>query len=206
MTDQVERIRSDAAHLIKIEPMLAPGWSPSLVIPHRGGGFGTLIHLILGQQVSLEAARAMFSTLEEETGGLTPEGLMALDDNTLRRCGFSRPKADYARGLATEIIARQLDLTELDSLPDNEIVARLTAFKGIGQWTAECYLLFGLARPDVFPTGDLALQVGWQEMAGLPQRPSPIELAAIAREWTPRRTAAAHLIWSDYLKRRNRSP
>lgn len=205
MSAAVDRVRADARHLAARDARFRDALVEPLHVPERGGGFGTLIHLVLGQQVSLEAAAAMFATLQRETGGLTPKRLLALDDDAMRRSGFSRRKADYARGIARAIGSGDLDLAAIDLMPDAEAVTALTALRGIGVWTAECYLLFGLARRDVFPTGDLALQIGWQEMAGLESRPSPPELGEIAAAWAPRRTAAAHLIWTSYLDRRGRS-
>lgn len=169
-----------------------------------GGGFGPLVHLILGQQVSIEAADAMYGNLERALGTVEPEGLLGLDDDTMRRCGFTRMKAEYARGLAMACLDG-LDLDALSARPDEDVVTTLIGLRGIGRWTAECYLLFCLGRPDVFPVGDLALRVGLQEISGLPAEPTERETGEHAAVWAPRRTAAAYLVWQGYLERRGRA-
>lgn len=202
------RIRRDATFLAERDARFAPllrAAGPEFEVIVRGGGFGSLVHLILGQQVSVDAAAAMYRMLEATLGEVDPQGLLTLDDATMRRCGFTRQKAGYARGLAEGIRDGAVDLGRLDRLPDADAVASLVEIRGIGVWTAECYLLFGLGRRDVFPAGDLALQVGWQEAAGLDSRPGESDLRGIAAGWSPHRTAAAWLIWHDYLRRRGRS-
>jgi DNA-3-methyladenine glycosylase II len=198
-------IRRDAVVLVDEDPRFAALDPDGLPIEVWGPGFSSLIHLILGQQVSIEAADAMYANLERALGSVTPEGLLGLDADTMRRCGFTRMKAEYGRGLATACLDG-LDLDALSARPDDEIVATLVDLRGIGRWTAECYLLFCLGRRDVFPVGDLALRVGLQEIAGLAAEPSERETGEYAAAWAPRRTAAAYLIWQGYLERRGRAP
>lgn len=198
-----ELIRKDAAHLIAHDAGFASLDSKDLTIEVWGPGFGPLIHLILGQQVSIEAADAMYSNLEKASGSVTPESILSLDEDTMRRCGFSRMKAEYARGLATaELDGFSVD--RLSNLPNLAVVESLMSLRGIGRWTAECYLLFCLGRRDVFPAGDLALRIGYQELASTHDRPSEPELRAAAEQWAPKRTAAAYLVWQGYLERRGR--
>jgi len=174
-----------------------------LVVDVWGSGFAPLVHLILGQQVSIEAADAMYANLEQAVGVVTPDSFLHLDDQTLRRCGFTGMKAEYARGLAeSELSGTPVD--RLDDMSDSEIVQALISIRGIGRWTAECYLLFCLGRRDVFPAGDLAPRIGHQELVGAPARPSESELGTAAEQWAPRRTAAAYLVWQGYLERRGR--
>jgi len=184
----VELIRRDATALVAEDSRFANIDPSTLPIEVWGPGFAPLIHLILGQQVSIEAADAMYSNLTDELGTVTPQGLLALDDVTMQRCGFTRMKAEYARGLA-EACLDDLDLDGMTDAPDDEIVARLTALRGIGPWTAECYLLFCLGRRDLFPVGDLALRVGYQEISGLDAEPSESETEEYAAAWAPRRTS-----------------
>jgi len=182
------------------EPRLDPeGHVP---IEMTAPGFAGMIHLILGQQVSIEAADAMFSRLEAR-GPVTPEAIIALEPETMRRHGFTRMKERYARSLA-EAVTDGLDLDAIGRMEPDEAVRTLTALPGVGRWTAECYLLFAVGRRDVFPAGDLALRVGWQEIDGLPAPPSERALREIAKRWAPRRSAAAHLIWHQYLVKRGR--
>lgn len=197
-------IRADAAAIIASDHRFAEADAESLPIEIWGGGFGPLIHLILGQQVSIEAADAMYTNLEHHLGPVTPPGLLGLDDDTLRSCGFTRMKAEYGRGLAMAILDG-FDLEGLASAPDEAVVSSLTGLRGIGSWTAECYLIFCLGRRDVFPVGDLALRVGYQELADLDSQPTQAETAQHATSWAPRRTAAAYLVWQAYLERRGRA-
>ena len=166
-------------------------------------GFPGMVHLILGQQVSIEAADAMYARLEATIGPVTPAGILALDDPTMRQCGFTRMKAEYARGLAIAAIDG-LDFDRVSAAPHDEAIRTLTGLRGIGLWTAECFLLFCAGQRDVFPAGDLALRVGWQELAGAAETPSEMQLRATAEDWAPRRSAAAFLIWHAYLRRRGR--
>ena len=165
-------------------------------------GFPGMIHLILGQQVSIEAADAMYAGLKA-LGPVTPDVILSLDDATLRSRGFTRLKAEYARALAGAVRAG-LDLIAVGELDSDTAITELTKVRGVGRWTAECYLLFSAGHRDVFPAGDLALRVGWQEIARLEAPPAEDELRTFAAAWAPRRSAAAHLIWHHYLRTRNR--
>ncbi len=164
----------------------------------RATGFPTLIHIILEQQVSLASARAAFDRLQA-AAPVTPESFLLFDDAALRAFGFSRQKAAYARGLATAILTGELDLEGLERLDDDAARAALVAIKGIGPWTADIYLLMALRRPDVWPIGDLALVLAMQEVKRLPQRPTPLEMTAMAEAWRPWRAAGARLLWQWYL-------
>jgi len=200
--DRLTTIARDARYLAREDPRLA---SPVGVPPielHEPG-FHRLVHLILGQQVSIEAADAMYANLVATTGELNPKALLRLDDETMRRCGFTRMKASYARGIAEAILAG-FDLRAVDTMESDDAIRALTGFRGIGVWTAECYLLFAVGHRDIFPAGDLALRVGWQEIAELGAPPTEQALREVATQWAPRRTAAAHLIWDSYLRRRGR--
>ncbi len=167
----------------------------------REPGFPTLIHIILEQQVSLASAQAAFDKLLVMASPLTPDSFLALDDLQLREAGFSRQKTKYGRFLAEAIQSGQLNLDSLPHLPDEEVRAQLTAIKGIGPWTADVYLLMVLKRPDVWPVGDLALQVAAQQIKGLPNRPKAAELEEIGEAWRPWRAVAARLLWHFYLSK-----
>jgi DNA-3-methyladenine glycosylase II len=165
----------------------------------RPPGFSTLIHIILEQQVSLASARAAYDRLLALAGALTPATFLALDDAALRRAGFSRQKAAYGRHLAQAVLSGQLDLAALAGLGDDEVRARLTAVKGIGHWTADVYLLMCLLRPDVWPSGDLALVTAVQRVKRLEQRPSGAAMIEMGAAWRPWRAVAARLFWVHYL-------
>ena len=165
----------------------------------RTEGFGTLIHIMLEQQVSLASALAAYTRLQKELTPLTPENFLSLNDETLKRIGFSRQKTRYARDLATRIQTKQLELRALAALPDDVVRAELMKVTGIGVWTANVYLMMVLKRPDVWPVGDLALAVAVQEIKGLASRPSHEALSVIAQAWRPWRTVAANILWHHYL-------
>jgi DNA-3-methyladenine glycosylase II len=165
----------------------------------REPGFATLVLLILEQQVSLASARAAYGRLAERLGLFEPEGVLSLDDTTLRELGFSRQKTRYVRILASSVLEGTLDLDGLPGLPDGEARAALLALTGIGPWTADVYLLACLGRPDVWPVGDVALQAAAQRVKGLVARPTASELDALGEQWRPLRSVAAQLLWHCYL-------
>jgi DNA-3-methyladenine glycosylase II len=165
----------------------------------RPATMGTLLHIILEQQVSIEAARAMYRNLQAACDPLEPAGFLALDGDTLRACGFSRQKSVYARGLAEALLEGRLDLAALGAMSDEAAMAALTRLKGIGPWTAEVFLLFALARRDVWPAADLGLQLGVQALKRLPARPGAAAMREIGEAWRPWRSVAACLLWQSYL-------
>ncbi len=158
----------------------------------------TLLRTIVGQQVSVAAARSMWAKLEAAFG--SPPDLQALlgaTDEDLRAAGISRQKAGYVRSLTALITSGELDLSTLPA-DDEEAIALLTRIKGIGRWSAEIYLLFAEGRRDVWPAGDLAVQISIGRLLGLPDRPSEKQLREIAEAWRPHRGAAAILAWHGY--------
>ena len=161
-------------------------------------GAHTLLRTIVGQQVSVAAARSMWSKLEAAFGS-PPDlrMLLAASDEELRAAGISRQKAGYARSLAQLVLSGELDLASLPE-DDDEAVALLTRIKGIGRWSAEIYLLFAEGRPDVWPAGDLAVQIEIGRLFGLEDKPSEKQLREIAEAWRPHRGAAAILAWHSY--------
>ena len=171
----------------------------------RRNGFATLLHIILEQQVSIDAAAAMHRRLVGLCVPLAPEPFLALDDATLRSCGFSRQKAGYGRGLAAAVADGSLDFARLAAADDEEALAALVALKGIGRWSAEIYLIFALGRENVWPAADLGLQFAVAECLGLGERVGEKELRDMGERWRPWRTIAACLFWQSYLHKRNRT-
>jgi DNA-3-methyladenine glycosylase II len=168
----------------------------------REPGFETLIHIILEQQVSLAAAKAALVKLQARLGIVTPANLLALSDEELKACYFSRQKIIYARNLAHVIISGQIDLERVSSMPDEEVKLVLTGLKGIGEWTADIYLMMALHRPDCFPLGDVALISSLKQVKDLPRDTPPGCLMTISDGWKPFRTVAAYLLWHSYLCRK----
>jgi DNA-3-methyladenine glycosylase II len=171
----------------------------------RRNGFPTLLHIILEQQVSIDAAAAMHRRLSGLCVPLAPEPFLKLDEPTLKSCGFSRQKIGYARGLAAAVTDGSLDFTRLGLADDEAALATLVALKGIGRWTAEIYLIFALGRNDVWPAADLGLQFGVAECLELGDRVGEKELRDLGDRWRPWRTIAACLFWQHYLHKRNRT-
>jgi DNA-3-methyladenine glycosylase II len=161
-------------------------------------GVETLLRTIVGQQVSVAAARSMWAKLEAAYGSPPDLGaLLEASDDELRLAGISRQKAGYARSLAELILSGELDLGALPA-DDEEAIAHLIRIKGIGRWSAEIYLLFAEGRADVWPAGDLAVQVEIGRLLGLKEKPTEKDLREIAEAWRPYRGAAAVLAWHSY--------
>jgi len=161
-------------------------------------GTQTLLRTIVGQQVSVAAARSMWAKLEAAFGS-PPDlhRLLAATDEELRAAGMSRQKAGYIRSLAELVLSGELDLEKLPE-EDEEAIALLTKIKGIGRWSAEIYLLFAEGRADVFPAGDLAVLIEIGRLMGLDAKPSEKQLREMAEAWRPYRGAAAVLAWHSY--------
>jgi DNA-3-methyladenine glycosylase II len=165
----------------------------------RQAGFPTLIHIILEQQVSLASAASAFNKLKEKLGEITPENVLSLSDEELKACYFSRQKTVYARELAKAVLGGSLELKALENLTDAQVKHELKKIKGIGDWTADIYLLMALLRTDVMPKGDLALHIAWKRLKNLEHAPNSDEFQLIAEKWKPFRAAAARLLWHYYL-------
>ncbi|NCP11550.1 MAG: DNA-3-methyladenine glycosylase 2 family protein [Sphingomonadales bacterium] len=194
------QLRDDLAALAEIEPRfaaaIAEAGAPEPRIRPRG--YATLLRTIVGQQVSAKAATAVWNRLEAHLGeGCPAEAVTAADFDVLRACGLSRQKQGYARSLADLVIAGELTF---DALPadDEAAIALLTKVKGIGRWSAEIYLLFAEGRRDIWPAGDLAVQIDVGKVMGLAERPSEKRCREIAEPWRPYRGAAAIFAWHHY--------
>lgn len=168
--------------------------------PPRGrpANFMALLHVIVAQQVSTHAAKAISDRLEAAMSALTPEAFLALTDADLRAVGFSRQKVVYGRDLAAAFQDGRLSIPKLRRQPDEDAIAAITAIKGLGTWSAEVFLLFNLKRPDIMPAQDLALMVAAQRLKRLKDRPSAKELRLIAEPWRPYRSFAARMLWHYY--------
>ena len=165
----------------------------------RDASFATLIHIILEQQVSLASALSAFNRLKEKVGEITPENVLNLSDEEMKLCYFSRQKTVYARELSKAILDGDLNLQSLEKLSDAEAKHELKKIKGIGDWTADIYLLMALLRADVMPKGDLALHIAWKKLKNLEHAPNSEEFQLIAEKWKPFRAVAARLLWHFYL-------
>jgi DNA-3-methyladenine glycosylase II len=171
----------------------------------REPGFQTLVLLMLEQQVSLAQGRAMYARIANATGTVTPASVARLGESGLRALGVTRQKSAYLAALAIQLEQRALDLDAIAALPDADAGAALDALRGVGPWTADCYLLFALRRADVFPAADLALMESVRQLWRLRARPSREALARRAEAWRPHRAVAARLLWHHYLSERGRT-
>lgn len=164
----------------------------------REAGFAGLLRSLCGQMISNQAATAIWGRLAALPNALTPEGLLALNDDTLRAAGLSRPKLRHARALAEAFAEGRVSAEGLAALPDEAAVAAISAIPGFGPWTAEVHLLFGQDRADIFPSGDLALAASLAALRGFSERPKPRQLAELALVWRPWRSMAARLLWHHW--------
>jgi DNA-3-methyladenine glycosylase II len=194
-------VKQALAHLRAADPVLArlldvhgdPDPRPAV-----GDAYSALVRAIIGQQVSVAAARAIHARLVAHFGGRnpTPAEILASDPDEMRTAaGLSRPKASYLRSLAEHVESGELDLDGLTALPDDEVVEQLVAVKGLGVWTAHMFLLFELRRPDVLAVGDLGVRRGAERAYGLAELPSAAELTELAEPWRPHRSTACLLLW-----------
>jgi DNA-3-methyladenine glycosylase II len=169
----------------------------------RPSGFATLVRIVLEQQVSLASAAALFRRLERSLdGGVTPASVRDAGRPGLQAIGVTRQKARYVCELAERVSGGLLSLPTLARLPDDEVTARLTSVPGIGPWTASIYLLMALRRPDVWPSGDLALHKALARLDRRPDVPTSDEACLLARRWEPWRAVAARILWHGYLAER----
>ncbi len=200
MVTTPETMRAACDALSKLDPAFAraikrAGYPEPRV---RERGYATLLRTIIGQQVSVAAAASIWNKLEAQVGDLTdPANIAKASDEDLRAAGLSRQKASYARSLADEVTSGRLDFDALSS-DDEEAIKQLVAIKGIGRWSAEIYLLFAEGRPDIWPAGDLAVQIEIGRILGHDERPSEKAIRELAENWRPHRGAAAILAWHHY--------
>ena len=192
------------AHLLAADPILGElidRLGADNGDPRRGrppDHYGVLVRAIIGQQLSTRAADAIYRRLTDRFGGRVPTPEQVLDDDPeeLRvAAGLSHAKVEYLRSLAENVLDGSLALDELTALSDEDVIARLVAVKGIGQWSADIFLMLHLQRPDVVAAGDLGIRRAIMIAYGLPALPSPEEVRKIAEPWRPYRTQASLLLW-----------
>jgi DNA-3-methyladenine glycosylase II len=196
------KLKTALTHLASADTDLAQSLLEIGPPPSRSAeaGFAGLLRIIMGQQLSVASARAIWSRLEAKLVDPTPGRLLRLTDHDMAQVGLSRQKMRFARSLAEAVKRKTLDLDALETMEDAKALAALTAVDGIGPWTAEVYLLFALGRPDVMPAGDLALLVAAQRLKRLEARPRPRDLIELAEPWRPWRSVAARFLWHYYRK------
>lgn len=189
--DQLAAADADLASIISVHGY-PPFWN-------RPNTFETLVHIILEQQVSLASALSALNKLRARLGVLSPEAMLTLSDDEMKACYCSRQKMLYIRHLAEALVSGRLDLAGLENIPHAEVRRQLTALKGIGDWTADVYLIFVLQHADIFPIGDLAAVNALKRVKKLSAGTSKEDLLTLTEAWRPNRTIATMLLWHFYL-------
>ena len=194
---KAEQLNASIDALGVIEPGFAAALArigyPEPRISERG--YVTLLRAIVGQQVSIKAAAAIWARVDAAANGADdPARLLAVPDQALRDAGLSWGKVSYAKSLAEEVLSGRLDLENLPE-DDEEAIAQMVRVKGIGRWSAEIYLLFAEGRLDIWPAGDLAVRIEVGRILGLEESPNEKETRALATNWSPHRGAAAIFAW-----------
>jgi DNA-3-methyladenine glycosylase II len=170
----------------------------------RPNTFQTLVLSILEQQVSLAAAYAAYDRLRKKIGMVTPKKLLALTDQELRDCYFTRQKIVYTRGLAQAILNKQISLRQMEQYSDQEVYDRLIPLKGIGPWTIDVYLMHALRRTDQFPLGDVALVNSLKKVKRMRPTVSKERMLSVAAKWKPYRSIAAFILWHAYMQQKGK--
>jgi DNA-3-methyladenine glycosylase II len=199
--------RKALAHLTAADPVLAQLITDVGPLPDARHGrpdpsdhYGALLRSIVGQQLSVPAARAIYGRLTARFDGRppTPQQILADDPEELRAAaGLSRAKVGFLRSLAEHVVSGALELDLLDALPDEEVISELVAVKGLGMWSAQMFLMFHLERPDVLPVGDLGIRRAMERAYALPELPAPAQMQEIGEPWRPYRTLACRYLWSS---------
>lgn len=162
----------------------------------RSGSFPSFISTIVGQQISVKAAASIYKKLHDRLQGeITPASILSLSDDDLRACGLSFGKIKYARGIAHAIETKTFKPNRLKNLSDEEVIAEITKLQGFGVWSAQMYMIFALARPDIWPVGDLGIQIGMQHYLKLDERPHIRDMEELGDRWKGHRSAASLLLW-----------
>jgi DNA-3-methyladenine glycosylase II len=198
-----DKLRAAEKHLSKHDEKLAPviaASGPCQIKPHTDH-YGELVGSIVGQQLSAKAAGAIWRRVLQLFDGRmpTPEELIKIDGQLLRDVGLSWNKVKYVKDLAEHVLDGRLDLDHVATMPNDQLIEQLTAVKGIGEWSAHMYMLFGLGRLDVLPVGDLGVRKAIQNLYGLDQLPSPEQMITISNQnnWHPYESVAAWYLWQS---------
>ena len=198
VADAVAALHAADPVLASVIDEIGPDGPGDLGVTPSSDRYGALLRSIVGQQLSTRSAQAIYGRLTDRFGGRTPTPVEVLEDDPdeLRRAvGLSHAKVAYLRSLAEHVLDGSLDLDHLDRLPDEDVIAALTAVRGIGPWSADMFLIFRLGRPDVLPVGDLGIRRAFMIHYGLPELPANAEMERIAEPWRPHRTLASLYLW-----------
>ena len=164
----------------------------------RPSGFTGLINLIVEQQLSVASAKAIFGRLKASIVPFSAKQFLITDNKVFKSAGLSSQKINYCLGIAEASLSREINYNALERMSNENVVKKLAKFKGIGEWTAQCYLLGCMSRLDAWPASDLGLQVAIQKIKGLEKKPKRLTIEEIADPWKPFRSVAALILWSSY--------
>ena len=190
-------------HLIKEEPLfkkVLEDKNYKINLFNKKKGFEGLISLIVEQQLSVASAKAIFNRIKDLIKPFTAKQFIEIKETDLKKAGLSSQKINYCKGIANKIISGDLNLKKLEKKSDAEAIKELVKIKGIGEWTAKCYLLGCLKRIDIWPSSDLGIIVAIQKLKDMEERPKELTIEEIAEPWSPYRSVAALLLWSTYDK------
>ena len=198
-----QSLKKGFKHLIKKEPLFKAALEQKnyeIKLFNKKKGFEGLVSLVVDQQLSVASARAIFKRMKELIEPFTAENFIQVSATDLKSAGLSSQKINYCKGIANNVICGDLDLKSLEEKEDSEIIEKLVQIKGIGEWTAKCYLIACLKRVDVWPAADLGLMAAIQKLKGMKERPKQLTIEEIAEPWSPYRSVAALLLWSTHDK------
>ncbi|MCZ6765168.1 MAG: DNA-3-methyladenine glycosylase 2 family protein [Alphaproteobacteria bacterium] len=197
-----QALENSLGALARIDPQMKRLWDSAGTpgLRRRKSGFYALARVIVGQQLSIHAAASIWQRLEALCRPFDARTVRATSETRLRQAGLSGAKTKYIRALAAAVEEGAINFKRIHRLADEDAIDALTEIKGIGRWSAECYLLFALGRADVFPAADLALAVSYQNWRRLDERPGEPDFRVIAEAWAPHRSAAARLLWHAYRR------
>ena len=199
-------IADAAKELAARDPALAKVWQEHGIPPllRRPATFATFVHIILEQQVSVESAKSTFDRVSTKCNDqLDPAGILALGESGLRECGFSRQKTRYAFALAEDCQAGRFSIKKLSRMDDESVRSQIVARLGLGNWSADIFLMMALLRPDIFPIGDLALVKGLEQLDETSYS-TPQCILDRAETWRPFRSVATRMVWQWYVRSRGR--
>tara|TARA_B100000676_G_C17751047_1_gene666504 strand:+ start:197 stop:796 length:600 start_codon:yes stop_codon:yes gene_type:complete len=164
----------------------------------RPSGFEGICALVIEQQISVAAANSIKNKIFNLMQNITSREFINLNEKLLRNAGLSRPKINYLKGIAENEVSKKFDFNKIQLMSDDEARDYLCGLKGIGEWTADCYLMACLGRQDIWPLADIGLQEGVKKLMNLKQRPDQNKMLHLAKKWRPYRSVAANLLWNDY--------
>jgi DNA-3-methyladenine glycosylase II len=161
-------------------------------------GFKGILQLIIEQQLSVASAKAIYRKLKAKTVNISPESFLKIKESDLKKCGLSKQKISYLTGFAKKCKNKEINFRKIHKMDDENLVKEITKIKGIGPWTAQCYMLASLNRDDVWPIADLGLMEAVKRIKGLKNRPSEEDMEKISQIWRPYRSTVANVLWASY--------